>query len=96
MFLREPSHWIILAVVVLVLFGGKRLPDAARGIGRSLRIFKSEIKEMNKDDETPKDHADRAGNPERVEPIEGRIVGRSDQNGQTPAQTPAGEPRRDV
>jgi TatA/E family protein of Tat protein translocase len=49
MFLREPSHILILLIVVLVLFGAKRLPDSARSLGRSMRIFKSEIKEMNKD-----------------------------------------------
>lgn len=38
--------WIIIAVVLLVLFGGKKLPDAARGLGRSMRIFKSEMDEM--------------------------------------------------
>lgn len=33
---------LILVALVLLLFGSKKLPDAARGIGRSLRIFKSE------------------------------------------------------
>lgn len=37
---------LILAVVIL-LFGAKRLPDAARSLGRSMRIFKSEVREMN-------------------------------------------------
>jgi hypothetical protein len=46
MFLREPSHILILLIVVLVLFGAKRLPDSARSLGRSMRIFKSEMKEM--------------------------------------------------
>ena len=46
MFLREPSHILILLIVVLVLFGAKRLPDSARPLGRSMRIFKSEMKEM--------------------------------------------------
>jgi TatA/E family protein of Tat protein translocase len=50
MFLREPSHILILLIVVLVLFGAKRLPDYARSLGRSMRIFKSEIKEMNQDE----------------------------------------------
>lgn len=50
MFLREPSHILILLIVVLVLFGAKRLPDSARSLGRSMRIFKSEIKEMNQDE----------------------------------------------
>ncbi|MDL9935908.1 Sec-independent protein translocase subunit TatA [Gordonia sp. ABSL1-1] len=43
-------HWLIVALVVVVIFGSKRLPDAARGLGQSLRILKSEVKEMQKDD----------------------------------------------
>ena len=50
MFLREPSHILILLIVVLVLFGAKRLPDSARSLGRSMRIFKSEMKEMKTDE----------------------------------------------
>lgn len=46
MFLKEPSHILILLIVILVLFGAKRLPDSARSLGRSMRIFKSEMKEM--------------------------------------------------
>lgn len=42
----SPTHWLIIALVILLLFGAKRLPDAARGLGRSLRIFKSEMSEM--------------------------------------------------
>ena len=34
---------IILLLLVIVLFGSKRLPDAARSVGRSIRIFKSEM-----------------------------------------------------
>lgn len=39
----------ILAVVVL-LFGAKRLPDLARGSGRALRIFKTEVKGLEDED----------------------------------------------
>ena len=46
----KPWHLLVLAVLFLVLFGSKRLPDSARSLGRSLRIFKSEVQEMNKDD----------------------------------------------
>jgi sec-independent protein translocase protein TatA len=35
---------------VVILFGAKRLPDSARSLGRSLRIFKSEMKDMKNDD----------------------------------------------
>jgi len=47
MFLREPSHILILLLVVVVLFGAKRLPDSARALGRSLRIFKAEVKDLD-------------------------------------------------
>ena len=46
----NPWHLLVLAIVFLILFGSKRLPDSARSLGRSLRIFKSEVQEMNKDD----------------------------------------------
>ncbi len=45
-----PREIVILLIVVLVLFGAKRLPDSARSLGRSMRIFKSEMKEMKADD----------------------------------------------
>jgi sec-independent protein translocase protein TatA len=45
----SPSHWVIILVVLLLLFGAKRLPDAARGVGRSLRIFKAETAAMSED-----------------------------------------------
>nr|MDQ6897749.1 Sec-independent protein translocase subunit TatA [Actinomycetota bacterium] len=47
--LAQPSHLIIIAVLLLILFGWKRLPDAARSVGRSMRIFKSEVSEMKND-----------------------------------------------
>ncbi len=54
----SPWHWAIIAILVIVLFGAKKLPDAARSLGKSMRIFKSEMREMqteNKADaiETP-------------------------------------------
>jgi sec-independent protein translocase protein TatA len=45
-----PWHWVIVAIIVIALFGYKKLPDAARSLGRSLRIFKTEIKGMGEDD----------------------------------------------
>ncbi|HEX4727839.1 MAG TPA: Sec-independent protein translocase subunit TatA [Jatrophihabitans sp.] len=46
----SPSHWLILGLVVLVLFGYKKLPEMSRSVGRSLRIFKTEMKGMTEDD----------------------------------------------
>ena len=45
-----PREVVILLIVVLVIFGAKRLPDSARSLGRSMRIFKSEMKEMRSDE----------------------------------------------
>ena len=50
MFGRNPQMWLLVILVVVILFGAKRLPDSARSLGRSLRIFKSEVKELNKDE----------------------------------------------
>lgn len=38
------QEWLLILLIALLLFGGKKLPDLARGLGRSLRIFKSEMK----------------------------------------------------
>lgn len=51
----KPIEILLLILVVVVLFGAKRMPDAARGIGRSLRIFKSEVKGLRDDDLTAAD-----------------------------------------
>jgi len=48
--MKDPLVWVILAGLALVLFGAKRLPDAARGLGRSLRVFKAEVKGLTEDD----------------------------------------------
>jgi sec-independent protein translocase protein TatA len=43
---------LVIAAIVLLLFGAKRLPEAARGLGRSLRIFKAETKGLADDTST--------------------------------------------
>jgi sec-independent protein translocase protein TatA len=43
---------IIIVLVVLLLFGGKKLPEMARGTGRALRIFKAETKGLMTDDDS--------------------------------------------
>lgn len=44
------SEILIILVIVLLLFGAQKLPDLARSMGRSARIFKSEVKEMRRED----------------------------------------------
>ncbi|QEU90987.1 Sec-independent protein translocase subunit TatA [Streptomyces kanamyceticus] len=47
----EPWHLLLVAIVVVVLFGSKKLPDTARSLGKSMRILKSEAKAMKADGE---------------------------------------------
>ena len=45
----SPWKILIVAVVIIVLFGSKKLPDAARSLGRSMRILKSEVGSLHED-----------------------------------------------
>ena len=42
----EPWHLLVVAIVVIVLFGSRKLPDTARALGKSMRILKSDAKAM--------------------------------------------------
>ena len=57
----------LIILAILLLFGYKKLPDASRSLGRSLRIFKGEMKGMKDDDVRGKDAA-------RTTPVRGEIV----------------------
>jgi sec-independent protein translocase protein TatA len=46
----QPWHWLIVILVFVALFGAKKLPEMARSIGQSARVFKSEMKGMKDDD----------------------------------------------
>jgi sec-independent protein translocase protein TatA len=54
----RPWHIAVLVVVLILLFGAKRLPDAARSLGRSLRIIKAETKSLADDDKDLAEKAD--------------------------------------
>lgn len=59
-------HIVVVLVVIVLLFGANRLPDLARSVGQSLKIFKNEVKELREDD-APRDTAgprDTPGVPE--------------------------------
>ena len=66
----KPWHIIVLVVVLVLLFGAKRLPDAARSLGRSLRIIKAETKGLVDDDN---DVAEKAEPPYTRQPINGEV-----------------------
>ncbi|MER5310391.1 Sec-independent protein translocase subunit TatA [Streptomyces sp. NPDC002773] len=46
-----PTEIILILVVIILLFGAKKLPDMARSLGKSARILKSEAKAMKSDDQ---------------------------------------------
>jgi sec-independent protein translocase protein TatA len=62
-----PAEIGLIILAVLLLFGYKKLPDASRSMGRSMRIFKSEMKGMKEDDVRGKDEA-------RTTPVTGQLV----------------------
>ena len=47
---KNPGIWIALILLAIVLFGAKRLPDAAKSIGQSIKAFKSEMESDEADD----------------------------------------------
>ena len=53
--LERPWHIIILVLVLVVVFGAKRLPDSAKSVAKSLKIFKSELKDDSAKDEKKPD-----------------------------------------
>jgi len=59
----RPWHIIVLVVVLILLFGAKRLPDAARSLGKSLRIIKAETRGLAEDDVRAKAEAQSGRQP---------------------------------
>ena len=68
----KPWHIIIFVVVLVLLFGAKRLPDAARSLGRSLRIIKAETKGLIDDDNNV---AEKAEPQHGRQPLSGEVQG---------------------
>ena len=83
-----PMEIGLILLAVLLLFGYKRLPDASRSLGRSLRIFKGEMKGMKDDD---KGHGEAAG------PVRGEVLpaaGPSDAHQRTSPAAAESDPAR--
>ena len=47
----SPSHWLVILLIVVLLFGAKKIPELAKGLGKGIKTFKDE---MNNDDEVAK------------------------------------------
>ena len=49
----SPTHWLIVVGVLVLLFGAKKLPDMARSVGQSARVFKGEMEGLRNDGPPP-------------------------------------------
>ena len=58
-----PPELLIILLIIVLLFGAKKLPETARGLGRSLRIFKAETKGLADDDSPTRATADQPTSP---------------------------------
>ncbi len=89
-FIDQPVLLLVLVLLIVVVFGAKRLPDAARSLGRSMRIFKSEVKELKTDGKDPSTSS--------ITPVEGRVVDGTHRDEHGPAvakPTPVAEPAQE-
>ncbi|THA27241.1 twin-arginine translocase TatA/TatE family subunit [Streptomyces sp. RKND-216] len=64
----RPMEIVLIVLVILLLFGAKKLPDMARSLGKSARILKSEAKAMKKDGGDGGGDGDKDGNAEAQQP----------------------------
>ena len=86
-------HWLIVLLVIVLLFGAKKIPELAKGLGSGIRTFKKEL-DKDQDDVAKKDNADvtqttskeAKSEPTRVEVIEAQIV---DSNTSSNASSPS-------
>jgi sec-independent protein translocase protein TatA len=86
----KPWHIIVIVVLLVLLFGAKRLPDAARSLGRSLRIMKAETKGLIDDDN---DVAEKAEPQYGRQPLHPSEIQHPGQQPPPSYQQPAGQPQ---
>lgn len=89
-----PRGWplVIVIVLALLLFAAPKLPAMARSLGQSMRIFKSEVKQMRTDSNGSK-KKDNADDADDTEAVEGTVVGDTDAASQ---QHATGQPENDT
>ena len=85
-----PPEIILILLVIVLLFGAKKLPETARGLGRSMRIFKAETKGMKDDDAV-----DAADAREQPSPAPREVEARRDETSTPPVSTPVSNPARE-
>ena len=86
------SEIVLILLVIVLLFGAKKLPELARGSGRALRIFKAETKGLLDDDDDVKE----SEKTEAQKQIEAQRRTEAAQRIETPIDTPVEKTRPDV
>ena len=84
-----PQEIILILLVLVLLFGAKKLPELARGSGRALRIFKAETKGLLDEDDDVKDS-------QKTEAQKQLDAQRRTEAAQRLDETPVEQPRPDV
>ncbi len=80
----EPIHILILVIVILLIFGAPKLPMIAKNIGKSLKVFKSEVDDLRGD----KDEKDSTGEERREVTGTSSAPSVDDVTGRGPAEQP--------
>jgi sec-independent protein translocase protein TatA len=88
-----PTELIIIAVVIILLFGAKKLPDMARSIGRSAKILKAETKGLRSEDD-PQQSAQPGATTAQQMPAAQQLPPAQPQVAQPPAQQPVAQPEQ--
>jgi sec-independent protein translocase protein TatA len=82
-----PTEWVLILVIVLVLFGAKKLPELARSLGQSMNEFRKAREEFDK--ELHRAGEDLKGTPQNTQPVQ---ASQEAPQAQTQAQPPAQPP----
>ena len=85
-----PPEIILILLVIVLLFGAKKLPETARGLGRSLRIFKAETNSMKDDDAV-----DATEVREEPSPAPREVEARREEPAAPPVSAPVSNPARE-
>lgn len=64
-FLPSGSEWIIIALVILLLFGGKKIPELMRGLGKGVKSFKEGVNEAKDEINKVKEDVDKPTNSDK-------------------------------
>ena len=86
----KPWHWIVIIVLLVILFGADKLPDFASNLGRSLKVFKKEVKELREED----DAAQQKPPAQIQQPQEGTYYTQPTQPGQAAPQSAEAAPQQ--